>query len=56
MTDGLGRVVWNKDVAVSGNSISTLSLPDLGNLQTGFYLIRVASGEKEFVRKVVRSR
>ena len=56
LTDGLGRVVWNKDVAVSGNSISTLSLPDLGNLQTGFYLIRVASGEKEFVRKVVRSR
>jgi subtilisin family serine protease len=56
LSDALGRIVMVKNLEVSGNSFNNLSLPDLGNLQVGFYLVRLESGEKIYVRKVVRSR
>jgi hypothetical protein len=56
LSDALGRIVMVKNLEVSGNSFNNLSLPDLGNLQVGFYLVRLESGEKTYVRKVVRSR
>lgn len=56
LTDALGRVVQQQSVEVNGNSFNLLSLPDLGDLPPGFYLVRLESSEKSFARRVIRSR